>query len=187
MNSVATTFVALTLERRFEASSYARTFLEERLKELKLKLEDSETQLVAYAQKQKIVNVDEKKSLISASLEKLNTELAATSRSRLTAGQLLDQAEATDGLGLPRILSDESIQKMREHRAEVSAEYQDKLSFFKPDYPEMRKLQAQINEIDRQIKSAVDVVRQSLRANFEALTSQEASLKEELENLKQGT
>jgi succinoglycan biosynthesis transport protein ExoP len=184
VNSVSETFVALTLERRFDASSYARGFLEERLKELKLKLEDSEAELVAYAQEQRIVNVDERKSLVSANLVALNEQLAETSRERLKAAQLLEQAESTDGLALPQILADESIGRMRETRAELAAEYQDKHSFFKPEYPEMMKLQARIDEIDRQIAESVAVVRESLRANHEALLAQEKSLKRELETLK---
>ena len=184
VNSVANTFVALTLGRRFEASSYARQFLEEKLKELKLKLEDSEVQLVAYAQQQKIVNVDERKSLVSTNLEQLNSELAQLSRERLRAEQLLQQAEATDALALPQLLSDQSVRLMREQRAELSTQYEDKLSFFKPDYPVMAQLKAKIDEIDRQIQESVNIVRKSLRANYQALVSQEASFTVELEKLK---
>ena len=66
---------------------------------------------------------------------------------------MLKQAEETDGLSLPQIMSDPSVQSMREHRAELEAQYKDQLSFFKPGYPEMTKLKAQIDEIDRQIKA----------------------------------
>ena len=183
-NAVANSFVALTLERRFEASSYARNFLDDRLKELKVKLEDSEAQVVRYAQEQKIVNVDERKSLVTANLEALNQQLAETSRERVKAEQLLQQAETTDGLSLPQVLDDESVRKMREDRAELAAQYQDQLSFFKPAYPEMGKLKAQIDELDRQIQAAVGVVKDSLRAQYDAVKSEEASLSRELEQLK---
>ncbi len=183
-NAVANTFLSLTLERRFASSSYARNFLEDRLKELKVKLEDSEAQLVKYAQQQKIVNVDEKKSLVSADLEALNSQLGEASRDRLKAEQLLKQADETDGLSLPQILNDESIRKMREHRAELAAQYQDQLSFFKPAYPEMAKLKAQIDEVDRQIQASVDVMKDSLRAEYEAAKAQEESLRQDLEGVK---
>ena len=54
----------------------------DRLKELKVKLEDSEAQLVAYAQKEKIVNVDEKKSLVSADLETLSGQISEASQAQ---------------------------------------------------------------------------------------------------------
>jgi len=84
-NAVAESFLALTLDRRFEASNYARDFLEERLKELKVKLEDSERALVAYAQQQKIMSVDDKQSLVEANLQAINTSLAEVSRKRIDA------------------------------------------------------------------------------------------------------
>jgi polysaccharide biosynthesis transport protein len=47
---VAEQFGKMTLDMRFSASNYARHFLEERLQELKIKLETSEKQLIEYAQ-----------------------------------------------------------------------------------------------------------------------------------------
>ncbi|MFV4649202.1 hypothetical protein ACNJUT_21660, partial [Mycobacterium tuberculosis] len=48
-NAFADNFIQANLDRRFEASAYARKFLEDHLTQLKAKLEDSERQLVAYA------------------------------------------------------------------------------------------------------------------------------------------
>jgi len=183
-NAVAESFLALTLDRRFEASSYARNFLEERLKELKVKLEDSERSLVAYAQQQKIVSVDDKQSLVAANLQSINTDLAETSSKRLNAEQLLRQAETTDGLSLPQIMNDTSVRAMRDKRVDLAEDYQNQLSFFKPGYPDMLKIKAQINELDRQIKQSVDNAKQALKADYEALASQEEMLKQRLEETK---
>jgi uncharacterized protein involved in exopolysaccharide biosynthesis len=49
-NGVADSYVTLNLERRYGASANAQNFLKERLAELKLKLEESEKALVAYAE-----------------------------------------------------------------------------------------------------------------------------------------
>ena len=58
-NAFADNFISSNLQRRFEASAYARNFLEQRIAELKAKLEDSERQLVAYATQQQIIQVSE--------------------------------------------------------------------------------------------------------------------------------
>lgn len=50
------------LDRRFGVSQHARNFLEERLQQLKIKLQDSEKQLIEYAQQRGIVEIDEQKS-----------------------------------------------------------------------------------------------------------------------------
>ena len=56
----------------------------------------------------------------------------------------------------------------REKRAQLMADYQDKLRLVKPDYPEMVQLRAQIAEYDRQIKSQAELVKHSIKSQFEA-------------------
>ena len=62
-NGVADSFISANLDRRFGASAYARTFLKERLEELKIKLEESEKALVAYAEKEQILTAKGQPSL----------------------------------------------------------------------------------------------------------------------------
>lgn len=183
--AVAENFVAMTLDRRYSASAYARTFLEEKLQQVKLKLEESEKQVVAYAQKESIVSADDKLSVAGANLKALNESLAAATAERIKNEQLWAQAQAGDGFGLPQVLDDKNIQKARERQTELVAEYQDKLGVMKPDFPEMRQLRAQIAEYHRQIKEQVDFVRQAIKARYEASRDQEASFIEKTEKLKE--
>ena len=50
----------------------------------------------------------------------------------------------------------------------------------------MRKLKAQIDQIDKEIKSAVDVIKHSLKARYEAARQQETLLKTKMDEIKQG-
>ena len=45
----------------------------------------------------------------------------------------------------------QSTQLLRQQRATLQAEYQQKRTFMKPEHPEMQSLQAQIDELDKQI------------------------------------
>src|SRR5665213_25521 len=54
-NAVTANFIQANLERRYEASSFARAFLESRLSQVRQKLEDSERELAAYATSQEII------------------------------------------------------------------------------------------------------------------------------------
>ncbi|WP_400770075.1 GumC family protein [Methylosinus sporium] len=181
---LADNFVAMTLDRRYSASAYARSFLEEKLAQVKVKLEDSEKQVVAYAQREGIVNVDDKLSIAGANLKSLNDSLGVAMAQRIKEEQLWAQAQSGSGLGLPQVLDDKSIQKARERRTELMADYQDKLGVMKPDFPEMRQLRAQIAEYDRQIKEHVEFIRQAIKARYEAARDQEASFIKRIESLK---
>ncbi len=187
VNAVAEGFIASSLDRRFDASSYARTFLEEHLQQLKLKLEESDRNLVEYAQNQQIVNLDDKQTLVGADLAAVNAKLTTVRAERTRNEELWHQAELSEGLGLPQILDSVIIQKLRDSRAQLEADYQQRRSLLKPAYPEMVNLQARIGEIDAQIKAEVDNVKNSIRAQYEASLNEEHALAAQLETLKTGS
>ncbi len=132
-NGVAEVFIADNLDRRYDASSYARKFLEERIQQLKVKLEDSEKQLVKYAEQQGIINLDDKKTLAGTDLEEINKKLADARNERLKLELLWNRAQATQGLGLQQILDSKAIQENRKLRTELSAQYQQKLAQYDRD------------------------------------------------------
>jgi capsular exopolysaccharide synthesis family protein len=191
-NAVADAFIESTLRRRFDASAYAREFLEKRLAEVKQRLEQSERQLVSYAQSQGIVNVPSGegagggRSIDSSSLVSLNDSLSAAKAERIRAEAQWRQAQAAGALTLPAVLQSSSINVMRETRARLTAEYQQKLSTFQPAYPDMVQLRAQIDELDRQIAAEVSNVKTSVRNNYEAARRQEAALEAQVAGLKSG-
>ncbi len=56
-NGIAEAFIKSSLQRRFDASAYARKFLEKEIAKTRGDLERSERQLVGYAQAQGIINI----------------------------------------------------------------------------------------------------------------------------------
>jgi len=184
-NAYATGFIASNLERRFQASSYAKKYLEERLAQLKDRLEDSERQVVAFSEQEQIVSVsDDKPSLDAQSLGDLNTALAAAQGARMKAEALWRGASTGDGTALPQVVANPLIQKLREQKAGMEATYQNSLATFKPDYPNMLQLQQQIAEANRQIRSEVSNIRQAVRIDYEAALAQENLLKSRIATLK---
>ena len=179
-NAFSEQFITANLDRRFEASSYARDFLEKQLALVKAKLETSERELVAYATSQGIIELTQngqptaqgepapQQSLAAANLEAFNTSLAAAKTARILAEQNWREAEATPGLGLPQILLSPTVQELSQERAKLNANYQNQLRIFKPDYPDMLQLKAQIDEIDRQLNLQASTIRASLKAQYEA-------------------
>jgi uncharacterized protein involved in exopolysaccharide biosynthesis len=178
-------YIAANLERRFEASSYARKYLEERLAQLKAKLEDSEKSLVQFATQEQIVSVGEDKPSLSAqNLSELNASLARAQDERIRAEAEWTQAAQGDGSGMPQVVANSLIQRLREERSKVQAEYQEKLRTFKPDYPDMQRLSGQIAEIDRQIGGEVANIRASVKARYDAAAAQETLLTDRIGGLK---
>lgn len=185
-NAIAEAYIASNLERRFDASSYAKDYLEDRLQELKLKLEDSERQLVAFAQQEQIVGTgDNTGSLSDQNLSALNAALAEARQERIRAEARWRQAQVSRGTVLMGEIADNSIIKsLQESRAKLMAEYQDKLRIYKPAFPEMQQLKGQIDEVERQIGAEVAAIKSAIQAEFLAAQEQERLLNEQLVALK---
>ena len=159
-NAFADNFISSNLERRFDASAYARTFLEQRIAELKAKLEDSERQLVAYATQQQIIQVSQPgggkdapppQSLDATNLGGTDAALTAAKANMVMAQQRWRATQAAPGLSAPDILADPTVQSLRQERAKLQTQYNDQLKVYKPDYPDMLQLRAQIDDVDKKL------------------------------------
>jgi hypothetical protein len=88
-------FIVQSMDRRFASTADARKFLEERLADLRARLETSERDLVNYAEVKGIVALGKSKSsdgrtevertLVSSDLEALNSALATATADRIAA------------------------------------------------------------------------------------------------------
>ena len=191
-NAFADNFIESNLDRRFEASAYARKFLEDHIAQLKTKLEDSERQLVAYATQQQIIQVAEPaqgrdaappQSLDATNLGAFDAALTAAKAERIKAQERWRAAQNVD-LGAPEVLADPTVQSLRQERAKLQGEYQDQLKTYKPDYPDMLQLKSRIDEVERQLKTAAETIRTSLKTQYVAAQQQENALQGNVNHLK---
>lgn len=181
-------FIRMTLARRYEATSYARTFLEQRLAQLRQRINDSERQLVNYAAQQGIVNLPStvggsgERPLVADDLASLNAELGRAVADRVTAqSRLRGSAGAVN-----ESLNNPTITSLRSRRAELAADYAKLMVQFQPDYPPARALNRQIQQLDASINQEVSRVQQTLQQSYTAANSRETSLKRDIEQLKGG-
>jgi capsular exopolysaccharide family len=179
-NAIAQNFINVNMERKFDATSYAKTFLEERISQVKQRLEEAERAMNEYARDNEIVNLGGEQGGTTASrnLEGFNAALAQAQQERIKAESLYRQLQAAHGGELPQVLESSIIKSLRESKVKLESEYQDKLGTFKPGYPAMLELKNRIAEIDIQITKEKKVVGDSIRATYEAAKAHEAMIAE---------
>lgn len=183
VNTLAQSFININLERRFEASAYAKTFLEEKLAQTKAKLEDSERELVNFSRESEIVNVEEKKSAVSQNLLEYNNAVAKAEQERIRTEVLLKQVrERPETVALAQ--EHKGLTALKAAKAKLEAEYQENLKIYKPAYPKMLQLKGQMDEVDQQIRDAHEEIRGVVLAAYNTARSQEAALKKKLEETK---
>ncbi len=188
-------FIDGNLERRFEASDYARRFLENRLEQLRQKLEESERQAVGYAANQGIINLPMAgankdgmpaaggdRSLLTDDLTTLNGALATATAERIDAQTKL--AAARQPGASAEALGNQAIGDLRQKRAEAAAEYAKLLSQFEPKYPPAQALASQVKVLDAAIATEEGRVRTSLQQTFASALGRERALQARVEGLK---
>src|SRR3546814_3720523 len=90
-------------------------------------------------------------SLVSQNLSELNRQMADAQAQRIRAEARWNEASGSKGAALPAdMLANSIIRTLQQQRAELQGQYQQKLQVFKPDYPEMKQLEGQISELDKQ-------------------------------------
>jgi succinoglycan biosynthesis transport protein ExoP len=113
-NALAQSFIHLNLERRFEAASYAKNFLEQRLAQVRARLEDSEQKLGDFTRTQGIINVDERQTTLTIQkFQTLSSSLAEAEKERISVESLYREALAAQGHGLTRILDSQAINMLK--------------------------------------------------------------------------
>ena len=190
-NAFAENFIASAVDRRFEASAYAREFLEKRIAQVRAKLEQSERDVVSYARSKQIIPLsgsgptnDNPRSLQGADLESFNQALAQAKTDRIRAEQRWRQAQAAPGMGLSEVLQSPTIQELSKEHAKLASDLREKSNTYKAGYPDMVRLKSRLEEIDNQISLEVRNIRDSLHVQYLAALDNERTLAGQVSGLK---
>ncbi|MES3001704.1 MAG: polysaccharide biosynthesis tyrosine autokinase [Pseudomonadota bacterium] len=178
-NTTAQIYVSLGQERRIESSGYAKTFLEDQIKQMKSRLEESERKLNQYAQRKEILTLDDKTSAINQTYVDYAAALAKAEQDRIRAEALYNEVKGNPERA-SQSMDSKSIQAYKEQRAKLEQEYQQGLRIYKPEYPKMLQIRAQITEVDTQIKTEMVAIGDVIKAQYDTAKAQEALLRERL-------
>lgn len=178
-NAYVQSFIAMSMERRTGSSGYAKTFLEEQIKQTKAKLEESEKQLSAYAKTNAIMMLDDKNNVVNQTFTDYAAALAKAEQDRIKAEAVYVQISQNPN-SAPQVFESKMMQTYKEQKAKLESEYQANLLIYKPEFPKMLLLKAQIEETDARMKTEVGNVLTSFKGQFEAAKKQEEQIRARL-------
>ena len=187
-NAWAEEFIAQNVQRRYDSTADARAFLEQRLNEVRTRMEQSERDLVNYASQRNIIplqttanpqgRTSQDRTLVTDSLEALNRALVEATADRVQAQARVHHADAN-----PAALTNPAIAALREQRAQAAADYARLMVQFEPSYPAARARQQQIQEFDRSIAREEARVRNVASEDYAAAAARENDLRQRVEGL----
>jgi succinoglycan biosynthesis transport protein ExoP len=179
VNTLTREYIDYNFQVRFDATSRATEFLQRQLVDLKAKVEESESSLIAYARKHNILNVGEKQDVVMQTLEDINSDLSEARATRIIKESIYKtMADATtdkfpQALRTPvmeqlepRLLADE------QELAQISVE-------LGPSMPQVQKLETRVRQARAQLEREKQLAIENARTEYEtALASEQLLLKE---------
>ena len=186
-NAYADAFVASNLDKRFQANASAKTFLEDKIQQLKLRLEESEKKLLDFAQDQQIVDVNDKASIAENNLATANAALGNLIAERTKNEQLWHQVEAgEDHQSCRSFCPTQSIDALRAKRKDSTSNISRSSRPSNPTIPRWCKSRTRSMRSTDNSPTRFKQSRILLKGAYEASLAQENEMQKRIETLKAG-
>jgi succinoglycan biosynthesis transport protein ExoP len=151
-NAVATNYIKLNLENRFNATEQAKQQLNQQLELMRAKVESADEALQAFCEKHGFIFLDDKeKNVALQRLNDLNDALAKAESERMAKEALYKQTKKGEFESISSVLENKLIQELRQNYLQLEVQYSKLAETFKPEYPEMVRLRKQMETIQRRL------------------------------------
>jgi capsular exopolysaccharide synthesis family protein len=156
VNALAADYVEQNLEARWQATQKAAEWLSQQLVGVKAKLEKSEDDLQSYARRKGLVFLETDKgasqNVANERLQQLQEQLTKAQGERYEKEALYRLIQTTESGTLPGVFENKLIQDLSERLAELRRERAQLSTTFNPDYPRVKEIQSQIDEIEASLR-----------------------------------
>lgn len=180
-DAIADTYVEWNLERRLQATHGARDFLKKQLAEVKTDLGLSEKILHEYKKKYDIVSIDTDKNKVFGTLDSLNKSLSQTASEKTAKESLFKSVESGDPDSIIEVINDPLIKGLKSDYNKLMVEYSDLSSFYKSEYPSLKRLQAKIEGVRERLKEEINKRVAAIESDYKIVSQKEELLKNRVE------
>ena len=182
-------FVAAAMDRGVDSTADARSELERRLQDMRLKLEDSERQLLGFSNSHNMITLgvtrdangktEEPRTLVASNLESVNEELIHARSDRVAAESRLGTGSTNSDA-----LQSTALGSLRTKRADLVAERERLLVQYEPAYPTVRAVQRSIDGIDAAIAQEYSRYGSAQRSKYVEARQREQKISAQVDALK---
>jgi succinoglycan biosynthesis transport protein ExoP len=189
VESITDFYVVDQLHAKLEANKRATEFFNDRLAELKRKVEAAERAVATYREKSGLT-IGKEWTIASQSLSELNTQLIqaravrADRESRLIALKQAARNPATLG-AVTEVMANHTISLLRAQEADVDRRVADISKTFGDSHPSVLEVRSQQRQIKATIAAEVAKIISSVNGDAEAARAKEAELQQQVSQLEQ--
>ncbi len=189
VNALAENYIQQNLEVRWEATQRASEWLSQQLVGMKGKLEKSEDDLQAYVRENNLLFLDTERgapeNIVNQRLRQLQDELTRAQAIRYEKESLARLAESGDTSALPGLADNKLLQDLTVRLAELERERAQLVTVFTPEYPKVRQVQNQIEEIQEVLGRERRRAAQRVKNEYDAAVRREALVRRAFEEQQQ--
>lgn len=187
-NAIADAYIDWNIESKFQVLGQASQFLSSQIEQVKGEIDEKERQLQAYSRQKDIVSIDPQSNVTTQRLESLNRDYANAVADRVAKEARYHEVSTARPDSIADTLSNGLVSQLRNEQAKMEREYAEKLNLFKPEWPAMQQLNAQIDKgrqhLDSVIEETVAKARDIAKSDYETALRREESLKGVLQGQK---
>ncbi len=185
-NEVGHAFIENNLESKLLATEQATSWINTRLSELKSKLDESETKLLAFLKKQELIDDSGIVALTSSELSNLTDRIAKATEKRIetqavySALRNSNSKDVTTLASIPLISNHPQIRDIRQAESEAVKRVSELSKRYGPKHDKMIQAQAQLETISHRANRVVAKLVNGIEKELTSAVNQERLLRDEL-------
>lgn len=188
-NAIAETYIAVQKDAKLGSSSDATNWLAPEIKDLTKRVKDAEAKVADYRAHSGLLPAGSNSALIAQQLSQTTSELSRVRADRAVAEAKALSVKAALASGgsldaLPDALSSGLIQRLREQRAQLTADIDQLSTTLLPNHPRIKALNSQLAGLDRQIRAEAGKVLAGLDTEADTAKLREQQLLADLSKAK---
>jgi capsular exopolysaccharide synthesis family protein len=169
---------------KYDATTQASTWLSEELEELRIKVEKSENERLAYERQNQIWQIDEKQNITTEKLQDLSKAVTGAQTVLAEKEALYRMATSGNVDALPAARDSAVIQDLIKQKADLDEQYVEAVIQYGPNFPKVQRLAAQQNELETNLSNARKTLVESVKEEYSTARGHVEILQEALNRQK---
>jgi polysaccharide biosynthesis transport protein len=182
-------FIQATYETRNSLNIEAQRFLEDRLGDVKKRMEQSEEKLNEFRREHRVLAVggNEKENVVLERLGTLNSSYASVQAERIALEAEYNLVKKRQYDSLASVQRDPTYNTLKEQLEQLRSEYGRLAQIYKPQYPKMVQLDGQIFALEGRLRALVQKAVAGVESQYLGAKAKEEALAAEVENKRKET
>ena len=177
LNTFFDAFIDMNIQKKYQATAKASAFLSEQIKSIRDEIENDEKVFQQYGVDKNIVALSDRETTVVENLGALNKALTDAQIEMIQKESDYNEVKNATPDNIPAAFNAiPLIQRLREDYARMSREYSKNQVTFLPDYPEMTRLKAELDNAKAALDNETKALIRSAYTDYQAALNKFRSL-----------